>query len=149
MQDHYCQNSTSHGAEILVVDDHREITDMLAEALCDEGYTVRVANDGFTALQSIQRHTPDLLIVDVAMPMMRGDQLVRQLRSNGANDLPIILMTADRTPEHYAGLGVNELVRKPFDIGSLLCSVALYVRQSVAVGVPRLRPRLVERDMGA
>jgi CheY-like chemotaxis protein len=114
-------------AEILVVDDQREITDLVAEVLGDEGFEVRVAHDGASALHAIQRRKPDLLLLDVAMPVMRGDEVLSHLRGQGHRDLPIILMTADRTPERFAGLGANQLLRKPFEIASLLRLVAAAV----------------------
>jgi DNA-binding response OmpR family regulator len=107
-------------AEILVVDDHREITDLVAEALSDEGFAVRVAHDGASALRAVQERRPDLLLLDVAMPVMSGEEVLRRLRSQGDQDLPIILMTADRSPERYAALGADQLIRKPFDIGRLI-----------------------------
>jgi CheY-like chemotaxis protein len=106
--------------EILVVDDHDEITDLVADALIDEGFEVRVAHDGAAALREITQRCPDLLLLDVAMPVMTGDEVLRYLRGQGHRDLPIILMTADRAPERFATLGANHLIRKPFDITRLV-----------------------------
>ncbi len=114
------QTPAPSAAEILVVDDHREITELVADALSDEGFEVRVAHDGASALRAVQERRPDLLLLDVAMPVMCGDEVLQYLRSQGDRDLPIILMTADRAPERYAGLGANQLIRKPFDIGRLI-----------------------------
>jgi two-component system OmpR family response regulator len=111
-------------AEILVVDDHREITDLVAEALSDEGFEVRVAHDGASALRAVQERRPDLLLLDVAMPVMSGEEVLRRLRGQGDQNLPIILMTADRSPERYAALGADQLIRKPFDIGRLIQLIA-------------------------
>jgi CheY-like chemotaxis protein len=120
MEEREPQTPAPCAAEILVVDDHREITDLVAEALSDEGFEVRVAHDGASALRAVQERRPDLLLLDVAMPVMRGDEVLRYLRSHGDRDLPIILMTADRAPERYAALGANQLIHKPFDIGRLI-----------------------------
>lgn len=114
-------------AEILVVDDHHEITDLVAEALADEGFEVRVAHDGASALRMVQERRPDLLLLDVAMPVMTGDEVLRYLRSLGHRDLPVILMTADRTPERFSALGANQLLRKPFDLGRLIQLVSAAV----------------------
>ncbi|HMQ31515.1 MAG TPA: response regulator [Chloroflexaceae bacterium] len=111
-------------AEILIVDDHREITDLVADALLDEGYRVRVAHDGLAALRELRRRRPDLLLLDVAMPVMSGDQLLARLRREGGDHLPVILMTADRTPERFRALGADKILRKPFDLGALLQLVA-------------------------
>lgn len=117
-------------AEILVVDDHKEITELLAEALYDEGYTVRVAHDGLSALRAIQARRPSLLILDVAMPHMTGDQLLVRLRADGPAGLPVILMTADRAPERFSALGANQLLSKPFDLGRMVSLVSGLLRQA-------------------
>lgn len=114
------------GAEILIVDDQREITDMVAEALTDEGYRVRIAHDGLAALHEIERRAPDVLLLDVAMPRLTGDQVLLRLRRHAKSSLPVILMTADRAPERFAGLGADQLLRKPFDLGYLLSLVASF-----------------------
>lgn len=110
--------------EILVVDDQHEITELVAEVLSEEGYLVRTAHDGLAALDEIRRRRPDLLLLDVTMPLMTGDQLLRRLRHGDGVDLPVILMTADRTPERFGALGADWLLRKPFDLGCLLQLVA-------------------------
>ncbi len=106
--------------DVLVVDDHDEITDLVADALTDEGFEVRVAHDGAGALRAIKERSPDLLLLDVAMPVMSGDKVLRELRTQGHRDLPIFLMTADRAPERFAALGANRLIPKPFDITRLV-----------------------------
>jgi CheY-like chemotaxis protein len=116
------------GGNILVVDDHPEITDLLSEALTEEGYQVRVAHDGASALRAIKREPPDLLLVDIAMPVMRGDELLSQLRSDGFVELPVIVMTADTRPERFRPMGANQLLRKPFDLERLIATVEAYVR---------------------
>lgn len=122
--------------DILVVDDHPEITEMLAEALADEGYCVRVAHDGAGALREVLRRRPDLLLLDVMMPQMSGDKVLAQLRQSGHADLPVILMTADRTPERYQGLGARSLVRKPFDILRLTQLVARFLAPAHELSPP-------------
>lgn len=116
------------GGNILVVDDHPEITELVVEVLTDEGYRVRVAHDGASALRAIRREPPDLLLVDIAMPVMRGDELLRHLRSGGYVELPVIVMTADNRPERFRPMGASQLLRKPFDLDRLIQTVEAYVR---------------------
>lgn len=118
----------AHRVEILVVDDHREIAELVAEMLCDEGYSVRTAHDGASALLAIRQRCPDLLILDVAMPVLTGDQVLLRLRSEGLRTLPVILMTADRSPERFSALGADEIVPKPFDIACMMRTVAGFVQ---------------------
>lgn len=141
------QHRRPGAAEILIVDDHREITDMVAEALLDEGYAVRVAHDGLAALSEIERRAPDLLLLDVAMPRMSGEQVLARLRGGAAPRLPVILMTADRAPERLYALGADQLLRKPFDIGSLLQLVARFTGRLRLVDVPAMW-HAVEREAG-
>lgn len=135
-------------AEILIVDDQHEITDLVADALLDEGYRVRVAHDGTSALAEIKARRPDLLLLDVAMPAMTGDQLLIHLRRVESLDLPIIIMTADRAPERFRALGADQILRKPFDLGHLLQLVASYASQ-LRPASPALRLRPVELEAGA
>ncbi len=135
-------------AEILIVDDHREITDMVAEALLDEGYSVRVAHDGLAALREIDRRRPDLILLDVAMPLMSGEQVLARLRDSAYARLPVILMTADRAPERLRALGADQLLRKPFDLGRLLQLVDSLTGRLCLVDVAALR-RPLGRQAGA
>jgi CheY-like chemotaxis protein len=137
-------------AEILIVDDHREITEMVAEALLDEGYSVRVAHDGLAALGEIERRRPDLLLLDVGMPLMSGDEVLARLRGDEQSRLPVILMTADRTPERFCALGADQILRKPFDIGRLLQLVARYTGYAAPLRLvnPAELRRPVEREVG-
>lgn len=127
MTDHSSGAELGPIAEILVVDDQPEIAELVAEVLGEEGYTVRAAHDGASALAAIRQRQPDLLILDVAMPILSGDQVLRRLRSEGPHDLPVILMTADRAPERFQALGAAEILRKPFDLAAMLTAVAGFV----------------------
>src|SRR5579859_827300 len=109
---------------ILVVDDEQLITDVVTEVLTDEGYTVRVVHDGASALLSIRTEPPDLVILDVAMPVMTGEELLHTLRTGGYGRLPIIISTAGLHPERFLTEGANAILHKPFDLDQLLATVA-------------------------
>jgi DNA-binding response OmpR family regulator len=113
--------------DILVVDDQYEITDLVKDFLVDEGYQVRVAHDGASAWLDIQQRRPGLVILDVSMPVMTGDDLLRLLRKAGST-VPIILMTAGHQPQIYQGLGANVILPKPFDLDTLLTLVEKYMQ---------------------
>src|SRR5688572_23362915 len=93
-------------ARILVVDDQRANSELLAEALRGRGYDVLTANDGPAALDEIARARPDLVISDILMPGMDGYELCRQLRAAPATALlPVILVTSlDAHVERVSGL---------------------------------------------
>jgi two-component system KDP operon response regulator KdpE len=74
---------------ILVVDDEPQITRVLRTSLSSQGYDIRVANDGETALEILKDWTPDLVITDLSMPNMDGLELCQRLRAK--SQLPIII----------------------------------------------------------
>src|SRR5882724_8453954 len=76
---------------ILVVDDETQITRVLRTSLVSQGYDIRVANDGETALDIMKDWTPDLVITDLSMPEMDGLELCRQLRAK--SQVPIIVLS--------------------------------------------------------
>lgn len=120
-----CMMSREHQQkEILVVDDHPEIATMIADALGEEGYQTRIVHDGAAALRVAREQRPDLILMDVAMPTLRGDQAIRRMRAQGLADIPVILMTADPQPERFGGLGAQQIIRKPFDLTRLLDMIA-------------------------
>jgi CheY-like chemotaxis protein len=115
---------------ILVVDDERAITDFVSEALGEEGHSVRVCHDGASALAAIHAHLPDLLLLDIGMPVMSGDQVLRELRAQNFSQLPVIVATAGTNAEQFLAQGATAILRKPFTLNDLLelverCTVRL------------------------
>src|SRR5215472_8233395 len=76
---------------ILVVDDETQITRVLRTSLSSQGYDIRVANDGVTALEILKDWAPDLVITDLSMPNMDGLELCRHLRAK--SQIPIIVLS--------------------------------------------------------
>ena len=105
-------------AKILVVDDDPPIADMLVMVLEDEGYAVQTAHDGETALATVQRGPPDLVVTDVMMPGTSGIAVARHLRSRG---IPVILMSA---AVRYPDLPDVPFIAKPFAVDRFLGMVA-------------------------
>src|SRR5579872_7163965 len=102
---------------ILVVDDESQITRVLRTSLSSQGYDVRVANDGETALEIMKDWTPDLVITDLSMPNMDGLQLCRQLRL--VSKIPIIVLSVkgeEKTKVRALDAGADDYVTKPFGI---------------------------------
>src|SRR5215213_3109060 len=95
--------------DILIVDDETAIAQLLADVLHEEGYNIRVAHDGASALLEIMRRRPALVLLDVAMPVMLGSDLLVYLRRHGFDDLPIIIMTAGLNPLVYLAQGATEV----------------------------------------
>jgi DNA-binding response OmpR family regulator len=110
---------------ILVVDDDALIRDTLATALGDEGYAVRVAPDGRSALSSIGTWRPDLIVLDLMMPVMNGAEFRAAQRSTAdtAHIPVIILSAAHEVQSRAASLEPAAVFTKPFDLGALLDAI--------------------------
>ena len=118
-------------AAILVVDDDAPIRRMLDRTLSAEGYAVETAADGGEALASVERSTPDLVVLDVGMPGVDGLAVARRLRAKGLS-VPVLLLTArDSVPDRVAGLdaGADDYLVKPFATEELLARVRALLRR--------------------
>jgi DNA-binding response OmpR family regulator len=121
------------GPTILVVDDEPSINEVVSLYLRRAGYTVRVAGDGRSALQELARELPDLVILDVMLPVVDGLEITRRLRAEG--DTPIILLTARREEaDRILGLetGADDYVVKPFSPQELVSRVRAVLRRTQA-----------------
>jgi two-component system response regulator MprA len=107
---------------VLVVDDDPPLRRMLERTLAAEGFEVSVAADGGAALVAAERSAPDLIVLDVAMPMLDGLAVCRRLRGKGLAT-PILILTArDAVPDRVAGLeaGADDYLVKPFATQELI-----------------------------
>lgn len=116
---------------ILVVDDEPQITRVLRTSLSSQGYDIRVANDGETALEIMKDWTPDLVITDLSMPNMDGLELCRRLRHS--TQVPILVLSIrgeERTKVQALDAGADDYVTKPFGIEELLARVRATLRRT-------------------
>jgi CheY-like chemotaxis protein len=115
---------------VLVVDDDELIRDTLATALVDEGYSVRVAGDGQAALNTLGEWLPDLIVLDLMMPVMDGLAFrAAQQALQRAAHIPVIVLSAAHNLTMRAGaLGATAVFAKPFDLSTLLDAVERAVR---------------------
>lgn len=118
---------------VLVVDDDRMVTELLATTLEVDGFDVDVAHDGTEALRRVTESPPDLLICDVRMPDVDGRQVVRTIRSTPAvAELPIILCSAeddDASQWRSWRSGADSFVAKPFSPDRLVAEVIRVLTQ--------------------
>jgi len=109
---------------VLIVDDEPNALFALARLLEDAGFVVETATDGLAALPKVGEFAPDVLVVDVEMPGLRGDDLVRKVREHHA-ELPVVLMTGHG--DQVVATARVELgaafVGKPLDIGELVTAI--------------------------
>lgn len=115
---------------ILIVDDDPEILSVVRRGLAYEGYTVDTAADGTEALAKAREREPDLVILDIMMPVMDGIEVAKRLRQG--SDVPIIMLTAKGTvADKVAGLGsgADDYLVKPFAFDELLARVKALLRR--------------------
>ena len=95
------------GVRILVVDDEPHITELICTALRYEGFEIRAAEDGRTALRVAEDFLPDLIVLDVMLPDLNGFEVLRRMRAV-RRDTPVIFLTArDATEDKLEGLGAG------------------------------------------
>lgn len=151
------------GEKILVVDDRREnIVFLVNNILRPEGYEVITAMDGEKGLEKALEEKPDLIITDMRMPKMNGDQMIQALRDAGLNT-PVILSTfhgSERTVIEAFRAGATDYLVKPFTMDEMLFAVkrALALRAKSALPLAAIQPpvraeapgtqKLLERRLG-
>jgi DNA-binding response OmpR family regulator len=110
-------------ASVLIIEDETGIATMLAERLSRSGYTVSVAEDGERALELVEQRKPDVILADLYLPRMDGEQLIRALRARGCST-PVILMTASNQGELVAvRAGAVDYLEKPFDMAVAIAAI--------------------------
>ena len=117
--------------DILIIDDEATIVDFMTEALTDEGYAVRAAQDAQQGLSQIEALPPALVLLDLHMPGMSTIELVEHVRSNGFSTLPLVIMTADQSaPKYLADCPDFTYLFKPFDLDTLMECVSRFIPPS-------------------
>ncbi|MBI4597067.1 MAG: response regulator [Candidatus Omnitrophica bacterium] len=113
------------GKKILIVDDEQQLALAIKIRLQSKGYQAFVANDGQQALALVEQEHPDLIILDVLMPVMDGYSCLRELNHRfGRSKTPVIILTArDRMKDLFELEGVEDYIIKPFDHEDLLLRI--------------------------
>ena len=113
------------GKKLLVVDDEPQLALALKVRLQSKGYTVTTANDGQQALGLIEQEEPDLIVLDVLMPVLDGYSCLREInRRFGRGKIPVVILTArDRMKDLFELEGIEDYVIKPFDHEDLLLRI--------------------------
>ena len=115
---------------ILLVDDEPLITDSLSYSLQREGYEVKSARDGLSAIQAIQEFQPDLIVLDLMLPDISGLEVCRRLRATSTT--PVIMLTArGEEIDRVLGLevGADDYLAKPFSFRELLARIRAILRR--------------------
>ncbi len=106
---------------VLVVDDDDDIRFLLTMILEQEGYKVETAADGSEGLAAVKRRMPDLIFLDMKMPVMNGSEFAREFHAKYDSQAPIVVLTAAVDPEKCAKeTGAVGWISKPFDLNTLV-----------------------------
>ena len=116
---------------VLIVEDDKHIADLLQLYLEKEGYAVTVASDGGLGLEKFRAISPDLVLLDVMMPVMDGWQVCRAIRAE--SQTPVIMLTAKaETDDKITGLkcGADDYITKPFEMREVLARIEAVLRRA-------------------
>lgn len=129
---------------VLIVEDDRNIAELLQMYLEKEGYSVTTASDGGKGLEKFRAIKPDLVLLDVMMPVMDGWTLCRTIRAE--SQTPMIMLTAKgETDDKVTGLktGADDYITKPFEMKEVLARIEAVLRRTGNVSVEKKARRLV------
>ncbi|MGF1754076.1 response regulator transcription factor [Vibrio makurazakiensis] len=133
-------------SRVLVVDDDIQLCELLSEVLEEEGYHVDAVHCGESALEFIQSHPVDLVLLDVMLPNLNGLQVARRICQRFAT--PILMLTAlsdeDSMLDGYQA-GADQYIAKPFKVPELLTRIKVILRR---VGLERQRQSIANTNQG-
>ena len=129
---------------VLIVEDDRNIAELLQMYLEKEGYAVTIAADGGQGLQKFRTIKPDLVLLDVMMPVMDGWTVCKNIRAE--SQTPIIMLTAKgETDDKVTGLktGADDYITKPFEMKEVLARIEAVLRRTTGTASEKKTCRLV------
>jgi two-component system phosphate regulon response regulator PhoB len=143
---------------LLIIEDERDLAEMLAYNLRKAGYTVNIEFDGTAGLAAIRRDPPDLVILDLMLPGIQGAEVARQVRTTPATArLPILMLTAKaEESDQVAGLatGADDYVTKPYSTKVVIARVEALLRRAAGAagtstggGAMQIRVGPVQADL--
>lgn len=121
--------------KVLIVDDEAGVRELLTDALRLAGFDPQSAADGMSALTLLRTFTPNIMVIDINMPLMDGFELVERLRQTG-NEVPVLMLSAraDRVDiTRGLTLGADDYVTKPFGLEELVLRLKAILRRSQPV----------------
>ncbi|MEV1004674.1 response regulator transcription factor [Nonomuraea sp. NPDC050202] len=138
-------------SRLLIVEDDPNILELLAASLRFAGFDVTTAKSGLDAVAAVQRHRPDLVVLDVMLPDLDGFEIVKRLRGGGLHT-PVVFLTArDETEDKIRGLtlGGDDYVTKPFSLEEVVARIHAVLRRTAGetqAAPPRLTFADIELD---
>lgn len=123
------------GKKILIVEDNEQNMELFRDLLTSKGYVIVEATDGETAIDTVYKERPDLILMDIQLPKFDGAEITRRLREDSSIDNTIIIaitahaMKGDK--EIFLKSGFNDYVSKPININSLLQTIENHLHKSI------------------
>jgi len=119
--------------KILLVDDEKDIVEVTKARLISKGFDVVCAYDGLNALDKVKEAKPDLILLDLFMPVMHGYEVCRKLKQGPETKaIPVILFSAGickgSCPKEAKDAGASDFVPKPFDVEELVDKINFYTK---------------------
>lgn len=118
--------------KILVVDDEQKLAGMIQKFLHKEGYEVDTAFNGMEALDKVQIFDPDLIVLDLMLPGLSGEEVCQKIRHE--SELPVLMLTAKSKEEDKIegfAYGADDYLVKPFSMGELIARIKAILRRSI------------------
>jgi phosphate regulon transcriptional regulator PhoB len=132
--------STAKVKRLLIIEDDKDIVELVRYNMEKEGYQVAASGDGLSALAQVKKAAPDLVILDLMLPKLSGLEVCREIRRDQAlNRLPILMLTArGDEADRVVGLemGADDYVTKPFSPRELVARVKALLRRTEPAGDP-------------
>lgn len=117
--------------KILIVDDEPDVVELLERTLKSEGFDTLTAYDGISAVDLVFSEKPDLVLLDIMMPMMSGYEVCEQIKSNPqTQSIPVLCVTSAHTPDaraHSLQVGASDVITKPFYPSELIARIKRYL----------------------
>ncbi|MBX2845482.1 MAG: response regulator transcription factor [Saprospiraceae bacterium] len=123
--------SSNENVHILLVEDEKTLSDVIALNLRMEDYHVQIANDGNEALQAIRNQIFDLILLDIMLPHVNGFDILKEVRATNQVTSVLIISAKDATTDRIQGLklGADDYLTKPFDLEELMLRVKALLRR--------------------
>ena len=121
-------------AKVLVIEDEEDISELIAIRLARRGYYVSLAYDGEHGLAKVRESVPDLIVLDLMLPKMTGEEVCKAIREDeteSVSKIPIIMLTAKATHvDRIVGkvIGADSYMTKPFDPDDLLLEIDKHIK---------------------
>ncbi len=136
----------------LVIEDERRLAENIARGLQQGGgFAVDIACDGEEGLYTAQQSLYDVVVLDLMLPKMAGEELLQELRANGSS-CPVLILTAKEGKNHLVSLlnaGADDYLTKPFDMGELVARAKTIIRRNNGHATTKLILDTLELDFSA